>query len=347
MSIVRSSTGTRYGWAWVPIPLLLLTMLALWVADLRTSYESRTLLILTNLVFTWLVSMCVALVAGRSFLANGQPGLLLFGAGALLWGCATLVAGALVNYGANITVTIHNVGVCGAALCYLGGLTRQGRVHRPGRWLGAGYAGVLAAVSLLVWAAMAEWTPLFFTQGRGGTLLRQVVLGSAIGMLAATAWLMLSIHRRQPSGFFYFYALGLALLATGLGGVWLQSVQGSALGWTGRLTQCLGGAYLLIAALVAASQAGPGKLSFAAVEAAWRKGELLPTFQKEPTLWLALRYAFGAATVAAAFGLHQALAAGVGPGLPPFITFYPAVMVVALLAGWGRACWPRRWHCSS
>ena len=190
-------------------------------------------------------------------------------------------------------------------------------------------------VALLVWAARAGWTPVFFVQGQGGTPLRQVVLWRPLAMFGLAAWLMLNIHRRQPSAFLYWYGLGLALLAVGLLGVMLQSVQGSALGWTGRLTQCLGGAYLLIAALVAASQAGPGKLSFAAVEAAWRKGELLPTFQKEPTLWLALRYAFGAATVAAAFGLHQALAAGVGAALPPFILFYPAVMVVALLAGWG------------
>ena len=78
------------GWAWAPIPILLLAVLLLWVADLRTPHESRTLLLLANFVFTWLVSACVAVVAGRGFLANGQPGLLLFGCGALAWGCATM-----------------------------------------------------------------------------------------------------------------------------------------------------------------------------------------------------------------------------------------------------------------
>ena len=39
--------------------------------------------------------------------------------------------------------------------------------------------------------------------------------------------------------------------------------------------------------------------------------------------------------MAAGIGLRLALTAWVGPGLPTYITFYPAVMAVALLAGFG------------
>ena len=39
------------------------------------------------------------------------------------------------------------------------------------------------------------------------------------------------------------------------------------------------------------------------------------------------------AAVAASFGVRLALTAWIGPGLPTFVTFYPAVMAVALLAG--------------
>jgi PAS domain S-box-containing protein len=39
--------------------------------------------------------------------------------------------------------------------------------------------------------------------------------------------------------------------------------------------------------------------------------------------------------VAAGFGLRLALTAWVGPGLPTYVTFYPAVMAAALLAGFG------------
>lgn len=50
--------------------------------------------------------------------------------------------------------------------------------------------------------------------------------------------------------------------------------------------------------------------------------------------WTA-RYSFAVVAVLLSYMLRQALAVWVGPGLPPYITFYPAVMAVALLAGFG------------
>ena len=49
----------------------------------------------------------------------------------------------------------------------------------------------------------------------------------------------------------------------------------------------------------------------------------------------ALRYGLAFVAVAAGFGLRVALTVWIGPGLPTYITFYPVVMVVALLAGFG------------
>jgi PAS domain S-box-containing protein len=48
-----------------------------------------------------------------------------------------------------------------------------------------------------------------------------------------------------------------------------------------------------------------------------------------------LRYALALVAVAAAFLLREALEYLVGPGLPPYITFFPAVILVALVAGVG------------
>jgi hypothetical protein len=50
-------------------------------------------------------------------------------------------------------------------------------------------------------------------------------------------------------------------------------------------------------------------------------------------MWWALRYGLAVVAVAGAMGLRLALTAWFGPGLPAYITFYPAVMVVALLGG--------------
>jgi hypothetical protein len=208
------------------------------------------------------------------------------------------------------------------------------QLPRPARWLAAGYAGVVVAVALRVWAAMAGWIPTFFVQGQGGTPLRQVVLLSTVAIFAVAAWLMLTIHRRQPSAFFYWYGLGLALLAVGVAGVMLQ-LHGDVLGWTGRLTQYLGGAYLFIAAVAAAREAGTWKISLAAVEEGWRERTFQARLRQQTPLGLVTSYGLAVVAVAAGFGLRQALTARVGSGLPTYITFYPVVMVVALLAGVG------------
>ena len=49
----------------------------------------------------------------------------------------------------------------------------------------------------------------------------------------------------------------------------------------------------------------------------------------------AWRYAAAIIAAAAGFGLRSAVTAWVGQSLPAFITFYPFIMLVALLAGWG------------
>jgi PAS domain S-box-containing protein len=320
--------------AWLPIPLLLAVIAGLWVADLRTAYESRTLMVLLNVFFTWLASLCVCFLTAHAFLGSGQPGLLMFGCGSLLWGVTSLAAAVIVDR-VNPTVTVHNAGVLGAALCHFVGSLWRGRLPRPAQWLVLGYAGALMAAALIVWGAMAGLTPVFFVQGHGGTPPRQAVLLLATALFAWVAWQLIYRFRRQFGAFYYWYGLGLALVATGLTGVMLLSVQGGILGWTNRLTQYLGSAYLFIAALTAARQTGTWTFSLAAVNEALQKYWFTADYRRQQPLQRLLRYAMAVVAVAAGFGLRLALEARFGPGLPPFITFYPAVMAVALLAGFG------------
>ncbi|MCX6925679.1 MAG: CHASE3 domain-containing protein, partial [Verrucomicrobia bacterium] len=56
--------------------------------------------------------------------------------------------------------------------------------------------------------------------------------------------------------------------------------------------------------------------------------------QQWMTHWL-VRYAAALAAVGAGWMLRAGLTSVVGPGLPTYVTFYPAVMLVALLAGFG------------
>jgi PAS domain S-box-containing protein len=260
----RAAAGGLGRWAWVPIPLLMTAIAVLWAADLHAAYESPRLLFALNLVFTGLVSVCIAYLAGRGFVAGGQRGPLMLGCGALLWGAATMAASALVDHGANAPVTVHNLGLFGSAICHLLGVVLGGRVARPARRLAVDYAVVLAAVPLLAWAVVAGWTPVFFVQGQGGTALRQLVLVTSVVMFLLAAWRMLGVHWREGSPLLYWYGLGLALLAIGLVGVMLQPVHGGVLGWTGRGAQFLGGAYMLVAAVASVRRTGKWRIGLTA-----------------------------------------------------------------------------------
>ena len=66
-----------------------------------------------------------------------------------------------------------------------------------------------------------------------------------------------------------------------------------------------------------------------------RKGEAAPDFGPQASFELARRYGLVVVLVAVAMGLRMALEAWVGEGLPPFITFYPAMMAVVVLTGFG------------
>jgi len=332
-----TATGLWGRYAWLPIPLLLILIAGLWVADLRTAYESRSIMVLLNLFFTLLASLCICFLTARSFLITGQPSLFMFGCGSLLWGSTSIVAAVLVDSNVNPTITVHNLGVFGAAICHFAGLLWRNKSSRPGRWLLLGYTASALIAALIVWSVTTGLTPVFFLQGHGGTFVRQAVLLSATAMFAWVAWRMIHKFWQKSGEFYYWYGLGLALTATGLTGVTLLSVQGSILGWTNRLTQYLGSAYLLIAALMASRGAGTRKLSLTAIDNALQKSLTIAGFQRQSTrIWLA-RYGMAVVAVGLAMGLRLVFIARFGPGLPPYITFYPAFMAVVFVSGVGPA----------
>jgi hypothetical protein len=115
--------------------------------------------------------------------------------------------------------------------------------------LGAGFTLALGIVGLITVAALAGWLPIFFVPGQGGTLVRQVVLASAIAMFALTAVLLWEENRPSWPPFAYWYSLALWMIAVGLFGMMIQSARYTRLDWACRASQYGGGIYMLIAAL--------------------------------------------------------------------------------------------------
>ena len=66
-----------------------------------------------------------------------------------------------------------------------------------------------------------------------------------------------------------------------------------------------------------------------------RTDELLHQIRKRPWMNLMLRYVLSILVVIVSFWLYLALTALFGPGLPTYILFYPAIIIVALIAGLG------------
>jgi PAS domain S-box-containing protein len=264
-AVAPSAPGHRLArLAWLPVPVLLAALFALWIADVPGSYEPRFPIIVLNFVFSTLASGLVAYLVARSFLVRGTPGLLLLGCGVVLWGLAGVVASSISD-DVNTRIAIHNSCVWLSALCHLAGVLLARRPRRrlspPALWLPAAYALALAAVVVVTVAALGGWLPTFFVQGQGGTPLRQLVLSSAIAMFVLAGLLLTQASPRPLPPFARWYSLALALIGVGLVGVLFQSSAAGVLSWTGRTAQFLSGVYMLFAAVASARDARAWSIS--------------------------------------------------------------------------------------
>jgi PAS domain S-box-containing protein len=279
-----------------------------------------------NLVFSTLMPVFIACLAGSAFLSRGEPALLLLGCGSVIWcasGFMTVLSMLLPDSGLrsepNTFVTIHNLCAWSAALCHLTGTVRATRyappVRAPAVWLAAAYTCALAAVLGIVASALSGRMPLFFVLDTGGTAIRYLVLGSASGMFFMAARLLRNSNSPSLSLFVHWYSLALLLLAIGLLAVMVAPGWNSALIWAGRSAQYVGGAYMLVAALATARENGAGGFSLG-----------------QPLRETRFRYGVAVASACAALIVRLTFLPWLGSGVT-YITFYPAVMIAALYGG--------------
>ncbi|HEY3347205.1 MAG TPA: PAS domain S-box protein [Nitrospirota bacterium] len=317
--------ASRYiKFAWLPIPVFIVIIAALWAADIREAYESPYLLTALSIVFSTLVYFGAAYLIGRAFLIRGLPGLLVLGCGLLGRGIAGTVGITLSGVAgqslANDIIAILNLCIWLSALCQMAGVILIFRsawtVRRPGLWLAAAYAATFGAVGLFAVSALTQGTQVFFIQGQGGTPVRQLVLGSAVAILMFTAILLrAAVKSRTAPAFVYWYFLGLVLSAVGLFGVLLEPAHGCPLGWAGRSAQFLGGAYIFISAVAAMRETRVWERRMDSVLSAVR-----------------LRYSMSVIFVLIAAIIRLVFLRELGAGAP-YVTFYPAAMLAALYGG--------------
>jgi len=210
--------------------------------------------ILTS-VFITSTSLVVAYVAVRAYSREGLHSVLFLGCGALVFGCASLVAAMyLGSEGQNFSATVLATGaelsgvfhlVC-ASLTYRGDAPKEGGRRRPALWVSL----ASLAVVLLVAAAVGGALPTFYAVGVGTTILDQVVLGMAALTFASSAAVVFVVSSR--SAVLRWYSLALAATALGLVGIAFSNGETSALSMrAGWATLYLGGVLLASSVLSA------------------------------------------------------------------------------------------------
>ena len=247
--------GWRKSLAILPLPLLIAIIIILAFINPTLVFEPPFLLPALNVLFLSLIPFTVAYLAWKSYAASGALTLLFTGCGMVAFGFGSLVAGFIIDIpgGTNLNVTIFNSGALICAILLVAGalftLQRAAPYKSPkhgGFYLGLCYLAALIFMSLFSLAAFAGLVPPFFVQGAGPTVLRQVVLGAATVLFAVATIIFLRVYLRSRHDFTYWFSLALALITIGLCAVFIQKSVGSPIGWTGRVAQYLGCAYLLI-----------------------------------------------------------------------------------------------------
>ncbi|MEI6125788.1 MAG: PAS domain-containing protein, partial [Pseudomonadota bacterium] len=227
------------------------------LSDLKTVYEPPLLLLIGNTIFAGLIPIAVSIIAARAFLFSGLNSLLFMGCGMMTFGCGAAMAGWLIDgrQVPNVNVTIMNVGaLLGSAFHVVGAILalRKKPETVPERRkynLTVAYSGMFFVVFFMTLAARGGITPLFFIQDVGPTLLRQVVLGSAVILFLLSALIIMRIFVKSKQDFHYWYALSLIMIALGLFAFFIQKSVGSPIGWMGRSGEYIGGIFALIAIL--------------------------------------------------------------------------------------------------
>jgi hypothetical protein len=98
-------------------------------------------------------------------------------------------------------------------------------------------------------AVFAGVMPVFFVQGVGSTLLREVVLTAAIILFAISCVLFIGVYNRSrgKTAAPYWFSLGIGLFAYSLLAASSVTVTSSLLSWAVRAGLYLGMVYLLVA----------------------------------------------------------------------------------------------------
>ena len=250
---VPDPTAILVKFAWVPVPIFLILIILFRLTNSTAQYQSVEYQIFFNLLFSTLTSAIAIILIGRSFLKRGSPGLLLIGCGVMVWGAIGITGAFTKNHDPHLIILIYNCCIGFSALLHFCGalvISSSSRlVRETGKWLTAAYGLSAGVVVLIAYLLMNSYIPMFYIQGQGGLLIRNMILGSSLFVFSAVLLLLMIYHRKHLSPFMRWYILSIALIAVGLFGFLSERVHADPVSWTARVAQYLSGIYMVIAAI--------------------------------------------------------------------------------------------------
>jgi PAS domain-containing protein len=234
-------------------------LILLYFLNIKVKFEPAYLSLTLYLVFFIIPSFIIALITSRGFLRTGTWPVLWLGIGALTYGIANLLSNLLLLSLSmnNAAVTTGNLIIFLSTIFYLFGsfftlnkISSQENKSKRLSIVMQVYLGALILITFITIISIKGLLPPFFIQGVGGTVIRQLILGLSTIFLLISSLMILRQYSESKSAFLYWYGLGLILISLGSFGALLTTTLGSPFNWMARVTQLLGGVYIIVATII-------------------------------------------------------------------------------------------------
>jgi hypothetical protein len=195
-----------------------------------------------------LVSLIVAVVSARSFLATGSVNLLLLGLAVFQFGLSALLSGLVLSVNPNEAGVIFILGafvsscfhLASGVLTYRGSPAVRNRLHLRLR------ASFLATAGfILLLTALVVNSSILTRIGQIGDFSQRIFIGTTVVMLLSAGMLFGRVYSRTHSPVLFWYSLALATAAFGCFSFFATQDSGGVATWTGLAGLCLASVYFL------------------------------------------------------------------------------------------------------
>jgi PAS domain S-box-containing protein len=247
----------------IPVVALAASIFVALFLDLsdKLAFNPPYLLLELNLIFWTIATVAIAFISAKSFTKEGSLTVLLLSCSIIIFGVSVIISGWAGTFSGNLSVAIGNIGVLIASIVQvLSGIVSLGKKQEtklPNRklLLAAAYLGSIILVGAFSTMVLLGYVPMFFSAS-GPTILRQVVLGSAVFFFAVAAVIFGFQYLRSKSPSLYWYALAIGLFSIGLFSAFEVKALGDMPTWLGRATLYTGTVYLIASLLASRQKSG-------------------------------------------------------------------------------------------